>query len=241
MLLDLTIAGRDREVIIQAPKNGFFYVVDRLTGELISASAYADALTWAIGVDVDTGRPIETPEARYGRTGQGVYLSPGPTGAHNWPPMSWNPSTGLVYLPAQNTSSYYVQAEEFEYRQGRWNTGTGGRAARENRPERPELEGPRTMLLAIDPVTNAEVWRAASEGAHGGTMSTGGNLVFRGAGDRFIAHDARTGDELWSATVGQGTATPVTYELDGIQYVSIAAGRRVRRVYTFALDGLPVR
>lgn len=83
MLLDLPIAGRDRKVIIQAAKNGFFYVVDRLTGELISASAFTDDLTWAIGVDVDTGRPIETPEARYGRTGQGVDLSPGPGGAHN--------------------------------------------------------------------------------------------------------------------------------------------------------------
>ena len=162
MLLDLTIAGRDRKVIIQAPKNGVFYVVDRLPGELLSASAYADA-------------------------------------------------------------------------------GTDVRAAREDRPDRPEAEGPRTMLLALDPVTNTEVWRAVSEGAHGGTMSTAGNLVFRGGGDRLIAHDARTGEELWSATVGQGTATPVTYELDGTQYVPIAAGRRVRRVYTFVLDGLPVR
>jgi PQQ-dependent dehydrogenase (methanol/ethanol family) len=240
MLLDLTIAGRERKVIVQAPKNGFFYVVDRLTGELISASAFADDLTWAVGVDVDTGRPIETPEARYGRTGQGVYLSPGPGGAHNWPPMSWNPGTGLVYLPAQNSSSYYAKADEFEYRQGVWNTGTA-RGSRESRPERPALTGPRTVLLALDPATNTEAWRVVSDGAHGGTMSTGGNLVFRGSGDRLIAHDAGTGAELWSATVGQGTGTPMTYELDGVQYVSIAAGRRVGRVYTFALDGLPVR
>ena len=240
MLLDLTIAGRERKVIVQAPKNGFFYVVDRLTGELISATAFADDLTWAIGVDVDTGRPIETPEARYGRTGQGVYLSPGPGGAHNWPPMSWNPDTGLVYLPAQNSSSYYAKTDDFEYRQGVWNTGLA-RTARADRPDRPELEGPRTVLLALDPATNTEVWRVASQGAHGGTMSTGGGLVFRGSGDRLIGHDARTGEELWSATVGQGTGTPMTYELDGIQYVSIAAGRRVGRVYTFVLDGLPVR
>jgi alcohol dehydrogenase (cytochrome c)/quinohemoprotein ethanol dehydrogenase len=154
--------------------------------------------------------------------------------------MSWNPATGLVYLPAQNSSSYYSKADEFDYRQGVWNTGLG-RTRREDRPERPELTGPRTVLLALDPITNAEAWRVVSEGAHGGTMSTGGNLVFPGSGDRLIAHDARTGDELWSATVGQGTATPITYELDGTQYVSIAAGRRVRRVYTFALDGLPLR
>ncbi len=240
MLLDLTIAGRERKVIIQAPKNGFFYVVDRLTGDLISASAFADDVTWAIGVDVDTGRPIETPEARYGRTGQGVYLSPGPGGAHNWPPMSWNPGTGLIYLPAQNSASFYQMADDFEYRQGVWNTGLA-RGRNTERPERPELTGPRTMLLAVNPITNTEAWRVVSDGAHGGTMSTAGNLVFRGSGDRLIAHDARTGAELWSATVGQGTATPVTYELDGVQYVSIAAGRRVGRVYTFTLDGLPVR
>ena len=240
MLLDLTIYGRERKVIVQAPKNGFFYVIDRLTGELISATPFADDLTWAIGVDVDTGRPIETPEARYGLTGNGVYLSPGPGGAHNWPPMSWNPATGLVYLPAQNSSSYYTKADEFEYRQGVWNTGIG-RSSRAERPERPELSGPRTLLLAWDPAANTEAWRVVSSGAHGGTMSTGGNLLFRGAGDQFIAHDARTGEELWSATVGQGTGTPVAYELDGTQYVSIAAGRRVGRVYTFVLDGVPVR
>ena len=154
--------------------------------------------------------------------------------------MSWNPATGLLYLPAQNSSSYYAKADEFEYRQGVWNTGIG-RGSRASRPERPELQGPRTVLLALDPATITEVWRVVSEGAHGGTMSTAGNLVFRGSGDRLLAHDARTGEELWSATVGPGTATPMTYELDGIQYVSIAAGRRVGRVYTFVLDGLPVR
>ena len=103
MLLDLTIDGRERKVIVQAPKNGFFFVIDRLTGEFISGEAYADDVTWASGIDQATGRPIETPEARYGMNRQGAYLSPGPTGAHNWRPMSWNPTTGLVYLPVQNT------------------------------------------------------------------------------------------------------------------------------------------
>jgi len=93
--------------------------------------------------------------------------------------MSWNPATGLVYRPAQNSSSYYSKADEFDYRQGVWNTGLG-RTRREDRPERPELTGPRTVLLALDPITNIEAWRVVSEGAHGGTMSTGGNLVFPG-------------------------------------------------------------
>jgi len=248
MLLDLTIDGRERSVIVQAPKNGFFFVIDRLTGEFISGEAYADDVTWASGIDQATGRPIETPEARYGMNRQGAYLSPGPTGAHNWRPMSWNPTTGLVYLPVQNTQSYYEMVTDFRYTLGQWNTGTtirgGGSRAR---PERPELTGPRTLLSARDPATNREVWRAASEegfgAGNGGTMSTGGNLVFRGSGSLLIAHDATTGEVLWQTEVGGGTATPMTYELDGVQYLSIAAGstREGPRMWTFRLDGMAPR
>jgi PQQ-dependent dehydrogenase (methanol/ethanol family) len=233
MLLDLTIQGRQRAVLVQAPKNGFFYVIDRITGEFISAQGYADALTWATGVDQETGRPIEVPEARYGQTGRGVYLSPGPTGAHNWRPMSWNPATGLVYLPAQNTSSYYERAT-VNYQPGQWNTGIGRGGA--SLAQRPEVPGPRTMLLGWDPVTNTERWRATSVGGNGGTMSTAGNLVFRGSGSELIAHDARTGEQLWSTDVGNGTGTPVTYELDGRQYVTILSGTNPPRVWTYALD-----
>ncbi len=233
MLLDLVIDGRQRPVLVQAPKNGFFYVLDRITGEFISATGFADAITWATGIDQETGRPIEAPNARYGSTGS-IYLSPGATGAHNWRPMSWNPATGLVYLPAQNTSFLYERVT-VEYQQGQWNTGTTvGRSL--NPPERPEMPGPRTMLLGWDPVTNQEVWRAVSTGGNGGTMSTGGNLVFRGSGQMLIAHDAETGEELWSFEVGNGTATPVTYELDGTQYVTIMGGSIEPRVWTFAVD-----
>ena len=242
MLLDLEIEGRERQVIVQAPKNGFFYVLDRQTGELLSAQAFADDLTWASGVDMETGRPIETPQARYGMTGQGVWLSPSPNGAHNWRPMSWNPSTGLVYLPAQNNNSYYEKVEDFEYVPREWNTGTA-RGQGVVRPPRPELIGPRSMLLAWDPVTNSEVWRVAGPGRNGGTLSTAGGLVFRGSGDQLIAHDARTGEQLWAARVGDGTATPVTYELDGRQYVSILAGTTTDgppRMWTFVLDGSAV-
>ena len=250
MLLDLTIDGRERNVIVQAPKNGFFFVIDRLTGEFLSGQAFADDVTWASGIDQATGRPIETPEARYGMNRQGAYLSPGPTGAHNWRPMAWNPATGLVYLPAQNTQSYYEMVTDFRYTLGQWNTGTTIRGVRDlarggtrARPERPELTGPRTMLVARDPVTNTEVWRIPSQGGNGGTMSTGGNLVFRGSGDQLIAHDATTGEVLWEAEVGGGTATPMTYALDGVQYVSIAAGSTVDgpRMWTFVLDGAAER
>jgi PQQ-dependent dehydrogenase (methanol/ethanol family) len=244
MLLDLTIDGRDRKVIVQAPKNGFFFVIDRLTGEFISGEPYADDVTWASGIDQMSGRPIETPQARYGTNRQGAWLSPGPTGAHNWRPMAWNPETGLVYLPAQNTQSYYEMVTDFEYTLGQWNTGTTIRGGGSRvRPDRPELTGPRTMLVARDPVTNTEVWRAPSQGGNGGTLSTGGNLVFRGSGNRLVAHDASTGEELWSTEVGGGTATPMTYELDGVQYLSIGGGstREGPRMWTFVLDGTAER
>jgi hypothetical protein len=145
MLLDLTIDGRERKVIVQAPKNGLFFVIDRLTGEFISGQAYADDLTWASGIDQDTGQPIETPEARYGTNRQGAWLSPAPFGAHNWRPMAWNPATGLVYLPAQNNVSYYEMVTDFQYTLGQWNTGTTILGGGGPRPDRPSLTGHRTQ------------------------------------------------------------------------------------------------
>ena len=239
MLLDLEIEGEVREVIVQAPKNGFFYVVDRITGELISAEAFADDLTWATHVDLQTGRPVESPEARYGMNRRGAWLSPGPTGAHNWRPMAWNPLTGLIYLPAQNNTYYYQMAEQLEYTPGRWNTGTG-RGRSEQRPERPQLTGPSTLLLAWDPATNREAWRAPSAGGNGGTLSTGGNLTFWGTGSNLVALDARSGEQVWSFEVGRGTATPITYSIDGRQYITIAAGMGVQnlppRIWTFSIE-----
>ena len=243
MLLDLEIDGRDRKVIVQAPKNGFFFVIDRLTGEFLSGEPFADDVTWATGIDQATGRPIEAPAARYGENRQGAWLSPGPTGAHNWRPMSWNPTTGLVYLPVQNTMSYYEMVTDFRYTLGQWNTGTTIRGGGGPRPDRPERTGPPTVLVARDPATNTEVWRVPSTGGNGGTMSTGGNLVFRGSGNQLIAHDATTGEVVWEFEVGGGTATPMTYELDGVQYVTIGAGSGFQgpRMWTFVLDGAAER
>jgi PQQ-dependent dehydrogenase (methanol/ethanol family) len=243
MLLDLEIDGRERQVIVQAPKNGFFYVVDRVTGEFISGEPFADDVTWALGIGED-GRPMETEIARYGNSENGAYLSPGPTGSHNWPPMAWNEETGFVYLPAKNNNFYYAKTETLEYTQGIWNTGTIFRGG--DRPVRPEVQGPTTMMLAWDPVENREVWRVPAQGANGGALSTGGGLVFWGTGDRMVAFDARTGDEVWSAEVGRGTATPMTYAIDGRQYITILAGQAVSgerpavdapTVWTFSLDG----
>ncbi len=239
ILLDLEIGGRERKVVVQAPKNGFFYVVDRITGELVSAEPFADDLTWATEVDPQSGRPVETPEARYGMTGKPVYLAPGPRGAHNWHTMSWNPGTGLVYIPATNNNYCYEKSPVFDYQQGVWNTGTV-RGTTGRCPPRPELNGPRNLLLAWDPAENREVWRIAAQGGHGGTASTAGGLVFWGTGSRLAALDARTGEELWSGEVGRGAGSPVTYAVDGRQYVSVAAGLvsggGTPRVWTFALD-----
>ncbi|MEX2285408.1 MAG: PQQ-dependent dehydrogenase, methanol/ethanol family [Gemmatimonadota bacterium] len=237
MLLDLTIDGRARKVIVQAPKNGFFYVIDRLTGKLISAHAFADDLTWASGVDMSTGRPIETPIARYGSKPDGVYISPSPVGAHNWHTMSWNPATGLVYLPAMNNAYLFRKTPQLHYRAGVWNTGTdrGGGSP----PPAPTLKGPPTLLLAWDPVANREKWRVRISGGHGGTLATAGNLVFWGSGTRLIAVDARTGDQLWTREIGRGPGSPVTYSINGRQYITIAAGSGTGedrpRVWTFAL------
>jgi len=241
MLLDLEIEGRMREVIVQAPKNGFFYVVDRHTGALISAEPFTEDLTWATGVDLETGRPMETPEARYGQTGQGVYISPGAQGAHNWHPMTWNAETGLVYIPAQNNNLFYEFDPDFAYTQGVWNTGTGPLMGGPNRPDRPELVGPRTLLLAWDPATNSKAWSMPSVGGNGGSLSTAGGLVFWGSGSRLVAHDARTGEELWAAEVGRGTGSPVTYEIDGVQYLTIGGGQGssglTPRMVTYSLVG----
>ncbi|MDX1493271.1 MAG: PQQ-binding-like beta-propeller repeat protein, partial [Longimicrobiales bacterium] len=242
MLLALEIGGQERKVIVQAPKNGFFYVVDRVTGEFISGEAFADEVSWATHID-ESGRPVEAPGARYGRTGA-TYLSPGPTGAHNWPPMAWNPETGLVYLPAKNNNFFYAMTETLEYVPGQWNTGTIFRGG--ERPERPEVRGPTTMMVAWNPVNRQEVWRVPTQGENGGALSTSGGLVFWGTGDRLVALDAWTGVELWAAEVGRGTASPVTYAIDGRQYVTIMAGRAVTgdrpevdapTVWTFALNG----
>ncbi len=248
MLLDLEIGGRERQVIVQAPKNGFFYVVDRLTGELISAEPFADDLTWATHVDPATGRPVETAGARYGMTGEPLYLAPGPRGAHNWQPMAWNPDAGLVYIPATNNNYLYERSPGFEYRPGVWNTGTvrgtGGGDSRGPRPTRPELTGPPNLLLGWDPAENREVWRVVAGGGHGGTLATGGDLVFWATGSRLAALDARTGEELWAADVGRGGGSPVTWEADGRQYVTVAAGLTAGggapRVWTFALGGAGV-
>ena len=241
ILAELTIEGRQRKVLMQAPKNGFFYVIDRVTGAFISAEAFAE-VNWAEGVDPETGRPIEAANARYSRTGP-AWLWPSPYGAHNWQGMSWNPATGLVYIPGQNGNNYFAVNTAYEYQFGRSNTGLIGRGGAPEgfvRPPNPGMPNRGGFLVAWDPVAQEERWRIAGDGSHGGTLSTGGGLLFVGKADgRFQALDAETGETLWEAATAPGPGQPVTYALDGRQYVSVMAGRGGEggsAVWTFSLD-----
>ena len=220
ILADLALNGGEPvPVLMQAPKNGFFYVLDRRTGELISAENYVD-VTWASHVDVETGRPVEQPGQDYA---DGLAIvKPTPFGGHNWHPMSFSPQTGLVYIPAQEILGTYRLDPDFQYRPGQWNTGTDFNTFA--LLERGYVSG---HLLAWDPVAQREVWRQQHAGPwNGGTLATGGNLVFQGTADgRFVAYRADDGVKLWEYNVGTGIiAAPITFDLDGRQHVSILAG-----------------
>jgi quinohemoprotein ethanol dehydrogenase len=252
MLADLQIGGRARKVIMQAPKNGFFYVLDRVTGELLSADKYVE-VNWASHVDMTTGRPVEIAGADY--KNKGAYIRPGPLGGHNWQAMSFSPKTGLVYLPAQDNGRYYEQPAtvgEFKQMQGDpvkaplpYNLGLGSIDRKAEAYEVPY----KGRLHAWDPVARKPRW-TVEYGAYwnGGTLATAGNLVFQGtaAGD-FIAYRAGDGAKLWSSWATTGiVAPPITYMIDGKQYVSVMAGwggafskktRSYGRLLTYTIGG----
>jgi alcohol dehydrogenase (cytochrome c)/quinohemoprotein ethanol dehydrogenase len=239
VLADLVIDGRERKTIMQAPKNGFFYVIDRVTGAFISAEPFAE-VTWAAGIDPETGRPVEAPEARYTESG-GAWLAPGPFGAHNWHGMSWSPDTGLVYIPGQNTNNFYAANPDFVYQTGRSNTGVVGRGGTPEgfvRPPNPGLRNPGGFLLAWDPVAQQERWRIGGS-SNGGTLATAGGLLFSGAADgNFYARDQTDGTTLWQAPLAPSPGQPIAFELDGRQHVSIMAGRggdQQAGIWTFTL------
>jgi alcohol dehydrogenase (cytochrome c)/quinohemoprotein ethanol dehydrogenase len=225
ILADLVIEGARRKVIMQAPKNGFFYVLDRETGALISAENFTD-ISWATHVDLETGRPVETPEARYNVTGETFLSLQNPNGAHTWHSMSFSPETGLVYFPIHGTPFIYGAPDEFTPLQMTTNLGAdfSGNAALDPQEV---LDATYGRLIAWDPVGQREVWRVerASQ-ANGGALATAGGLVFEGTGSgQFTALDARTGEELWSTEAQTGViAAPIAYEIDGVQYVAIEVG-----------------
>jgi quinohemoprotein ethanol dehydrogenase len=230
VLADLDFDGDQRKVVMQAPKNGFFYVIDRATGELISAEKYMP-VNWATHVDMQTGRPVEAPGVRSGSAEQ--VISPGPSGAHNWNPMSYSPATGYVYIPAMMSSFVYKDDFTAERRKTIWSTNYSADGI--TLPDEITVKdratiGPAALkgiLVARDPVTNQEVWRQPlGFYSGGGTLATQGNLLFQGdMQGRFTAYAADTGKQLWSQSVQSGVmAGPISYQLDGEQYIAVLQG-----------------
>ncbi len=257
-LADLTVDGVERKALMTAPKNGFFYVIDRTNGKLISAEPIAK-VTWATHIDLETGRPVERPEARF-PDGTTFVLWPSPVGAHSWLPMAYSDQTGLVYIPKIEMATGYndvgIDTENWERVPG--NAVDGGTnpnfVVKDAGPDNGT-----SSLLAWDPVKQEKVWEVPNLGPwNGGAMATAGNLVFQGQIDgSFSAYAADTGDKLWSFDAQTSVlAPPITYTANGKQYVTVMVGfgtsaaafgpmlpvridyrTERKRVLTFALDG----
>jgi quinohemoprotein ethanol dehydrogenase len=260
ILADIPIDGTQRKVLLHAPKNGFFYVIDRTSGALISAKPYT-FVNWATGVDMKSGRPTENATARYSRV-DSPPIVPGPLGAHSWQPMSYSPVTGLTYIPVNEVGLNLKAPQDFEFKNSTMNFGIDMVAA--GLPQDPKikkaiLDSVKGKLVAWDPVQQKQAWAIERPGPwNGGTLATGGNLVFEGtAAGRFEAYRADTGEKLWSFDAQTGVmAGPVTYTVNGEQYVAVLAGwggvfplvagevsfqsgkvRNVSRMLAFKLDG----
>jgi quinohemoprotein ethanol dehydrogenase len=217
ILADLNVGGKTRQVLMQANKNGFFYVLDRKSGALISAKAIVP-MTWASGVDLKSGRPIENPDARYSETGKPFDVKPGPLGAHNWQPMAFNPKTGLVYIPAQQVPLTYLPLPSMPIAPIGWNLGVALASLTA------QDEG---FLLAWDPAHQREAWRVAYKGPwNGGVVTTAGNIVAQGdAAGNFNVYRADSGVKLWSTFAQSGIiAAPSTFEVGGEQYIAVLSG-----------------
>ena len=231
ILADMIIKGQLRKVIMQAPKNGIFYVLDRTNGKLISAKPYT-FINWSTGIDSITGRPVETDYSRYANENAEIF--PGPFGAHNWQPMAFNPKTQLVYLPVRDLLMLYGKDVKWRYNEPSagfgsgigWNTALGYDSSK---PFRKEMNAPKMgeRLTAWDPVNQREVWSVQHTAMwNGGVLTTSTGLVFEGTSDgKFMAFDATDGKVLWEKNLGTGIiASPVSYQVEDTQYISIAVG-----------------
>lgn len=241
ILADMEIGGKTRKVLMQAPKNGFFYVIDRETGAFISGKPYV-AVNWASGIDPVTGRPIENPETRVDQTGKPALVMPGALGGHNWHPMAFHPGENLVYIPAFEAGMLYAPEANWKPDRARgfnvgFDLGAGDLPA--DAGIRKEVAGTlRGMLVAWDPVKQEPRWTVEHPGPwNGGVLATGGGLIFQGtAGSEFNAYDAANGNKLWSFAAQTGVvAPPITYTVNGDQYVAVLAGWG--GAYALSVDG----
>lgn len=226
--------GKDVKVLYHAPKNGFFFTINRVSGKMLSADPFIDGITWAKGYDLKTGRPIENPEARYEKTGKLYLANPSALGAHNWHPMSYNPATGLVYIPALYIGGAYMPpAAPNEQERKPLGFNTGGAMATADLPDdvnfvkavKAAITG---KLVAFDPRTGKAKWTVDHPASwNGGTMTTAGNLVFQGtAMGEFRAYAADSGKQLLNLNVQSGVLSGAsTYMVDGEQYVAFLTSK----------------
>ena len=229
ILADLNIGGQPRKVLMQAPKNGFFYVIDRTNGKLISAKNFAPQ-SWAKGIDLNTGRPVENPGIRYTDTGKAVTMTPGPHGAHSWMPMSFDPKTGLVYIPVQEAGYTYIPDKAWTH--SPMGTNMALDMAANSMPQDPAvktqvMDSLKGYVVAWDPINQKEVWRVGLAGPwNGGVVTTAGGLMAEGnASGEFAVYRADNGHKLWSFDAqGPVMAGPITYSVDGEQYIAVLSG-----------------
>ena len=251
-IADLRVGGKLRKVIMQAPKNGFLYVIDRETGKLISADKIAK-ITWATSIDLASGRPVEVPGARF-PNGQDFELWPSPSGAHSWAPSAYNPRSGLLYIPLMESG---VVINDRGVSAASWHRIPGN--ALDIAMNVAGADGPLNgtgWLLAVDPAVQKTVWKLRNPSmSNGGVLATGGDVVFQGlATGTFNAYAADSGRQLWSfATQAPVLSAPITYLVHGEQYVTVIVGagtsagtyplaqgdasNQIKRVLTFALGG----
>ena len=221
-LTEFEIDGERRQVLMQAAKNGFFYVLDRASGELLSANNFVP-VTWASHIDLETGRPVEIEENLYG-VEESRRVTPGPMGAHVWHPMSYSHDTGLVYIPAQENVFSYSRPANYEHEEMSWNISIN--------PDAEMAEGVAEFknfgyLVAWDPVTNSEAWRIPHDTDwNGGVLTTAGNLLIQGSADgRLVIYQADNGEQLWEMPIQTGAVTgAISYAVGDDQYIAIAAG-----------------
>ncbi len=229
ILADMEIDGQPRKLLMQAPKNGFFFVLDRTDGKLISAKNYVP-VNWATGFDMATGRPIENPASRYDKTMRPWMGSPGPIGAHNWHPMSYDPASGLVFIPAINSAFPFIPKADYKPTKQGFNVGVdlaAGMMPADPKVRAMALAGVSGELIAWDPVAQKARWSIKQPGAwNGGMLTTAGGILFQGnATGEFNAYEASSGRKLWSFAAQTGVVAPaMTYRLNGEQYVAVLAG-----------------
>ena len=265
VLADLNINNEKIKAILHAPKNGFFYVINRTNGKLISAKPFVET-SWASHIDLDTGRPVEIENIRYEKGP--AYITPGANGAHIWQAMSYNPKTGLVYIPTLHEGFVYSD-HTIDIENWKSEDFSGGTGVRLYSPQSPPADYPPrkppkdypASLIAWDPVKQEEAWSIPQDKFwNGGTLTTAGDLVFQGRSDGIlIAYNAKNGDIVWEFDAGLGiSAPPITYKINGKQYISVlvgwggvyagvggkdaydmgwAYGIHTRRLITFSLEG----